>query len=235
MSETSPRILKANTARDLPGRVAFNFEDLRDQAAQQLLQARAEATAILDQARKEAAQLKQTAIAEGQAQGKQEGLKTAQTQIQQQATQLVEQRFAEHLKTTLPALTQVAQQLAAERDGWLLRWEHMAVELGVAIAEKLLRTNLAIRPELAIPMITEALQLAAGQTQLRLRLHPGDLDRLGTHAADVVRSLTTCAQPELVADESITPGGCVIDTQHGEIDARLETMLERIASELLAQ
>ena len=44
---------------------------------------------------------------------------------------------------------------------------------------------------------------------------------------------TACGEAELVYDETITPGGCQIETQHGAIDARMETQLERIASELL--
>ncbi len=234
MPEPISRILKANSARDLPTRVAFNFEDLREQAAAQLIKAREEAAAIVDQARRETDVLRQKMLEEARAQGRKEGLQTAQQTIDQQVKTLVEQRFSEQIKTTLPALTQAAGALRAERDRWLLRWERAAVELGVAIAEKLLKSNLAARPELAGGMIAEALQLAAGQPQLKVRLHPTDLERLGPHADEVVRQLTACGTPELIADATIAPGGCFIDTQHGEIDARLEIMLERISSELLA-
>ncbi len=233
MAESSSRILKANAARELPPRVAFNFEDLREQAAAHLEQARQDAAALVEQARQEAVKLKEQAAAEGREQGRCEGLADAQKLIEQQAQQLTQQRFAEHLKGILPALQQAANGLKQERDGWLLRWERAAVELSVAIAAKLVRGELSTRPELATGMISEALQLAAGQTHLKVRLHPGDLERLGPQAEDVVKRLTACASPELVADPKLTPGGCVIDTQHGQIDARLETILERITAELL--
>ncbi len=234
MPEPLSRILKANSARELPARVAFNFEDLREQAAAHLSRAREEAASIVDQARRDAESLRQKTIEEARVQGRKEGLQTAQQTIDQQVKTLVEQRFSEHLKTTLPALAQAAGALREERDHWLLRWEQAAVELGVSIAEKLLKSNLAAKPELAAGMIAEALQLAAGQPQLKVRLHPLDLERLGAHAGEVVQHLAACGRPELIADATISPGGCVIDTQHGEIDARLETMLDRIASELLA-
>lgn len=234
MPEPLSRILKANSARELPTRVAFNFEDLREQAAAQLSKAREEAASIVDQARRDAEALRQKTIEEARVQGRKEGLQTAQQTIDQQVKTLVEQRFSEHLTTTLPALAQAAGALREERDHWLLRWEQAAVELGVAIAEKLLKSNLAAKPELAAGMIAEALQLAAGQPQLKVRLHPLDLERLGAHSGAVVQHLKACGMPELIADATISPGGCVIDTQHGEIDARLETMLNRIASELLA-
>ena len=37
----------------------------------------------------------------------------------------------------------------------------------------------------------------------------------------------------LVADETVTPGGSIVVTDHGQIDARVETILGRISDELL--
>lgn len=233
MTTDVPRVLKAHSVREHDALAAFNFEDLRQQAAAQIQAARRQAAEILEQAQRDAESLRKQALAEGKDAGKKEGLRDAAAEIERQARKLADQRVAEHLKTTLPALSQAAQALRDERDRWLLRWERAAVELGVAIAEKLLRTNLETKPELATGMIADALQLAAGQTQLRVLLHPADLERLGERAGQVVEALTSCADPELIADPALSPGGCRIETRYGEIDARLETMLQRISEELL--
>jgi len=235
MAESSSRILKAHAARELPTRVAFNFEDLHTQAAQHLAAARAEAARLIEQAQSETETQRQKTLDACRQQGREEGLKDAQKQIEQQARQLTDQRFQEHLKSTLPAIAEVAAALRAERDHWRLRWEQSAVELGVAIAEKLLRSSLQIQPERATDMISAALELAAGQPRLLIRFHPADLERLGDHAQELVRTLTACGDPQLIADALLAPGECRIDTGHGEIDARLSVMLDRITAELLAQ
>ena len=49
----------------------------------------------------------------------------------------------------------------------------------------------------------------------------------------IVESLTSCADAKLVPDAQALRGGCRIETRHGEIDARVETMLHRIAEELV--
>ncbi|MBI1345893.1 hypothetical protein GC163_06350 [bacterium] len=234
MADSSTRILKAHAVRELPARTAFNFEDLQTQAAQHVNEARAEAAKILEQARQEAEAQRKKVLDEARAQGKQEGLKDSQKLIDQQVQQLTEQRFQEHLKSTLPAIAQVAEALKLERDHWRFRWEQAAVELGVAIAEKLLRTTLQAQPERATEMISAALELAAGQPQLLVRLHPADLERLGSHAEELVKTLTACGQPQIVGDAQLSPGECRLDTGHGEIDARLSVMLGRITDELLA-
>jgi flagellar assembly protein FliH len=77
------------------------------------------------------------------------------------------------------------------------------------------------------------LQLAVGAPRIRLRLHGDDAALLGTQSAEVVRSLAACGEAEVVADNSLTRGGCMIDTQHGQIDARVETVLDRMVAQLL--
>ncbi len=233
MSTNSPRLLKAHSTRQPGPAAAFNFEDLRSQALAQISAAQESAKATLEQADREAQEIRKKALAEGRDAGRKEGLSEATTLIEQQAKQLTDQRVAEHLKTTLPVLSKVAAALQQERDQWLVRWERAAIELGVAIASKLVRTNLTARPDLATGMISEALRLAAGQPQLRVFMNPSDLTRFGDKAEQVVQSLSACATPELIADASLSPGDCRLETRHGEIDARLDTMLHRIAEELL--
>ena len=125
-----------------------------------------------------------------------------------------------------------AEALVLERDRWLGEWEATAIQLSVAIAEKLIRRELGLKPEISSDILFKMLELAAGQRQIKLRIHPDDLKFLGNHPEEVIRSMASCGDATLVADEAISRGGCVIETDHGTIDARLETQLERITAEL---
>lgn len=230
----SQRLLKANAVRELGVRVAFNFDDLHQQGDAYLANIRQQAADLLRAAQAEAASMRETTYREAQDAGKKEGLREAAQLIEQQAARLAEQRLAERIATALPAVAAIATTMQRELDGWLLRWEETAVHTAVAIAEKLLRQELQHRPDLSKSMITEALRLAAGHPQLRIHLHPDDVQQLGEHAEGIVQSITACAQAVLIPDPQISRGGCRIETHHGEIDARLETMLARITEELLA-
>jgi len=226
-------VLKANDARGLGSHVAFNFEDLRHQAEAQLAAAKAEAASIVERARRDAEALRITAHADAREAGRQEGLKDAATQIEQRARKLADERLGQQLNTALPALTQAAALLRGERDRWLARWEQAAIELGIAVAEKIVKAELAARPERVREMVAAALELTVGQAQLRVYVNPHDRVFLGDRADQVVQSLTACASAQLIDDPALAPGDCRIETQHGEVDARLETMLQRIAEELL--
>ncbi|MFT4559473.1 MAG: flagellar assembly protein FliH, partial [Planctomycetaceae bacterium] len=82
-------------------------------------------------------------------------------------------------------------------------------------------------------VVQEAVQLAVGKTSLELRLNPGDLEALGDRVRVAVRETARGIDIELLGDDKVSPGGCVVVTEHGEIDAQLETMLTRISDELL--
>lgn len=226
---TTARILKAQSARDINARPAFNFVDLRQEADNVIAQARRSAEELLAEARRDAELIRSQALT----QARDAGLQDAGREIERQAAVLANRHLEEQLQTALPALKSAAEALQAERDRWLIRWEQTAVRVGVAIAEKLLKSQIAARPELATGMISDALRLAAGQPRLTVYLHPDDLAAWGAQSPRIIESLTACAESTLVADPQVSRGGCRIETVHGEIDARVETMLERLAHELM--
>ena len=226
---TIGRIVKAQSVRDISARPAFNFVDLRREADDVIAQARRTADELLAAARREVDSLhQQTRDA-----ARFEGLQDAQIEIERRSVELADRQLVDQLQTALPALKSAAEALQAERDRWLIRWEQTAVRVGVAIAEKLVKSQIATRPELASGMIADALRLAAGQPRLSVHLHPEDLAAWGDQGPRIVESLTACADSNLIPDPNVSRGGCRIETIHGEIDARVETMLERLVDELI--
>ena len=219
--------------RELRARVAFNYDDFRQRCDEHANKIRTETQQLIESARLQAGAIRQRAVDEGKEAGRVQGFSAARSEIEQKARELAEQIAAERLQTALPALQAAVDAVLKERELWIGKWESIAVRLSAAIASKLLRRELEIRPEGSAKMLREVLVLAAGSQKIRLRIHPRDAEHLGTNAHDAVRTLASCGEAELIYDETITPGGCQIETQHGTIDALLETQLERIASELL--
>ncbi|MGE5192884.1 MAG: FliH/SctL family protein [Deltaproteobacteria bacterium] len=229
----STRLIKAQVARKLGGSAAFNFDDLRRQCEEYIDGARRQGQQLLAQAGAEADEIRRRAHAEGVALGRRDALDSARPFVEARVAELVARETQQQLRTVLPAFQAAAEALHVERDRWVAAWEAAAVKLSAAIAGRILRHELSRRPELALPIIREALQLAAGQPQIRLHLNPHDLAQLEDCGAEAVGRLAAIGEATLVPDETIARGGCLVETRHGVIDARLETQLERITSELL--
>ena len=229
----SSRVLKAHEPRGQSTAVAFNLDDLRQRGDEYIAQIKQQAQKMIAEARAEAEALRQQASDEGRHEGYQTGLREAQRQIEQQVEAAAEARTAERLQHTLPLLEHAIAAVELERDRWIAHWETSAIKLSLTIAERILRQQLDHHPDFGTHMVAEALQLAAGSPRLHLRLHPLDVTHIQTCGQDIVQRLIPLGSLTFVPDERLSRGECLIETEHGVIDARLKTQLDRILHELL--
>lgn len=200
--------------------VAFNFDDMAGKADQYLVQVRAQAAEIIAQAKKEAAAIKKQAEAEGR--------KAGQASVEQ----TVQNQLGGQLATLLPGLRQAVEEIRHARQAWLAHWERSGIQVAAAIARRVIRRELERQPQIAVTLVREGLELAAGSAELRIHLHPADCAALQPQVAMVVKELAPLAAAEIVADAEIAAGGCRIETRFGAIDQQIETQLARIAEEL---
>ncbi len=133
------------------------------------------------------------------------------------------------LESALAALQTAFEQLDSQRDHWLDQSQHEAVRLGIAIAERLLRRTLDVRPEAVFDLIRSALDWSVNTDRLQVRLHPTDAELVATQPLNANQSI------EFVPDNSLKRGDCVVQSPNGQTDARLDVILQRIADELILE
>lgn len=226
------RVLKASEARAVQAHVAFNYEDLKKRCENHVEKIRQQTQQMLRDAHEEGEHIRREALENAKAEGWGKGMQDAEAEIERRATTRADARATEMLSTLYPAMQKAVEDLIREQDRWLAEWESAAIRLSIAIAEKLLKRQLELHPERAKLMISEALQLAAGSQEIHVRLSPQDVELLGAKADEVIRNMAACGKAIVVADPEISVGSCLVETQHGVIDARVDTMLDRIAEEL---
>ncbi|MBL6707434.1 MAG: hypothetical protein ISQ06_15090 [Planctomycetaceae bacterium] len=230
---TSPRIMKRHTASGMPSSVAFNFEDIQSRCDTYKAQISVECRELIQNATKQAEEIRRKAQADGHSEGYRNGLKQAETEIAQRSQQLADELVEQRLSTVLPAVSQLLDEIVTARSQCQAEWERELVDLSTGIAEKLIRRTFEATPEAMVGLVQEAVQLAVGKTSLELRLNPRDLEALGDRVRVAVRESARGIEVKLLGDDKVSPGGCIVMTEHGEIDAQIETLLTRISDELL--
>jgi flagellar assembly protein FliH len=198
----------------------FRFDEMDRHAATYLDTVRAAAAKIISEAKHQAADIRKSAERDGQ-----------QAAVEA-ARRILDEKVTRQLETLLPALRQAVDSLAHARAEWLGAWEQNVVHLAAAIAARVIRRELSQQPEIPLAFIREALELASGSPELTIRLHPDDHATLAPHIPLLTSQLARRAKAQIVADATITAGGCRIDTQFGSIDQQIETQLARIEQEL---
>ena len=111
-----------------------------------------------------------------------------------------------------------------------------AIRLAIAIARRVVKRVTAL-PEVAsavaVDNAAEALEIVGRQTDVALHVNPADFDAITAFAAGLVESGRESRHVRLVADPSVAPGGCLLTTAEGRVDASLEKQVDRIAEWLV--
>lgn len=172
-----------------------------------VLEAKAEATRILEAARREAA-----AIAR-------EARDDAERTAAEAAATARERELARLAAEILVART--AEEQRRERE------LHRTVELAAILAERVVGEALAIEPTRIRHLAAEVLRETRGARKLRIEANASDLEPL----RGLLDSLGL-PMAELEANAELGPGSLVVQTELGRVDARLKPQLARLADAL---
>ena len=167
---------------------------------------------VLAQAQAEAEQLRDAAIAEGFAAGRADALAA--------------------LEPALAALVQAVEDVR-EQQPPRTTLERRAVELGLALAKKVVGGTLEVKPEKVIETVTGALRGIVERERVIVLVNPDDLEIVREAMEGIRASLGGMEHCVVEAERRVGRGGCLVRTPVGDIDARVETKLER-AGEVVA-
>lgn len=133
---------------------------------------------------------------------------------------------AEHGRQLMGAMTALlgaVNQLRSREAATMHDLADQATALGLAIAEQVLQREVATAADPGREAIARALGLVPEDGDIRIRLHPADLDVL----ADL-GDLSPGRDVQIVADPAVRSGDAVIQVAATRIDAQIGTALQRI-------
>lgn len=125
--------------------------------------------------------------------------------------------------------------LAAREAELIKRTESEATQAALLVAGQLLGTTLATEPERVAALLRPHLARLRRAQRLVLLVHPDDAAWLERHPkvlSELREQHTLANSLELRGDPSITRGGCIVESNIGDLDARVETRLTLLAAAL---
>ncbi len=172
-----------------------------ERARQLIAEAEREAAGILQKAESAAAEAHQAAVETARTAGYDAGRAAADQEAAQQL---------EVLRIALREARQLRDQVANDAAPVIARAVMLATRriVGEYYAEDPQRTVAAVR---------EALQAAAGQDILRIRVNPGVFESVTATLGD--------SRDFVASDDAVAIGGCILDLREGTLDASLDARL----------
>lgn len=191
-----------------------------------------QAAAILAEAHQAAAALREEQAQLGFEEGFQKGKETGYEQGLREGRQVAEENVRQEWTSLLQQLADTVSAAAAVRDLALERAEEDILKLSLAVAEKIIRRTISDDITCTVGIVKEALQRVNGGTEVIVRVSPNLLEIMEANR-DLLSSVKGIEKIEFVADSNVEPGGCLIETDFGRIDGRLDTRIAAVTSALM--
>lgn len=173
----------------------------------------AEARQVLDRAKARSAEIERRAYEQGFAKGERDGKKIGLDQIVP---------YLENFK-------RLGEQLAGSRERLLEEVEPMAVKLALAIASKVVKKEVADDKQTAARLTRDAVRKIVDRQKLIIHVSQTDHDLISELLPDIL-CMEGVKECSVVPDPNVAPGGCILETEGGSVDARIATALEEISS-----
>jgi flagellar biosynthesis/type III secretory pathway protein FliH len=158
------------------------------------------------------AAIERDAFTKGYAQGERAGMDAAATRAD----------------AMLRRLSQTIEELGELRNEMIHRTERQAVQLVLAIAERIVQRELTLDRTLLLGMARVALDRLGEYGSATIRLNPDDYQAIGAKPS------FDGAAVEVLADSAVPRGGCHVQSDFGFMDVSPESQFRELARALLS-
>jgi flagellar assembly protein FliH len=155
---------------------------------------------------------KQQAREEGQAEGLEKG----------------RQAVSAELEAVTQRLRQAYMDIERYRKQLYLKVEKEAVDLALAVARKIIGQEISVDRQIVLNVVKGALDKVIDHERVKIRINPQEMEMIQTAMFEFLPHVENLENVHFEPDAGITSGGCIVETDFGNIDARIENQLEQI-------
>jgi flagellar assembly protein FliH len=129
--------------------------------------------------------------------------------------------------------TQAVLERAQDKRGEILaETEQEIVDLVLLLTRKVVKTITESQRNVILQNVVQALRKVKARGNVIIRVNIADLKLTTEHTKDFIQMMEGTGI-QVVEDSTVGPGGCVIETDFGEIDARISSQLAELESKIL--
>ena len=138
----------------------------------------------------------------------------------------------QELQSATQALLDAAKKLDGLRTTLYERQKDDLVHLALVIARQVIGQELQTNAEAIVGVVENALKSALETDSHHIRVNPEDLAVVQEHKPLFLANVHGLKEIFVEADSNVSRGGCLIESDRGEVDASVETLLANIESQL---
>jgi len=132
------------------------------------------------------------------------------------------------LSAAIESINELRARIIRESEDDLLR-------LAMMVAKQIIRQELSQDRKILARFVCEATTGINGQNDIVICFHPEDYLAVSANRQHYLAGIDDKMQVCIKSDDSVSVGGCVVETPTGQIDARVETQLAEIFKRLMQE
>jgi flagellar assembly protein FliH len=192
-------------------------KEAEDEAERMRAEAEQERDRIIAEAEERARVIEQEAWQRGEKEGREAGIEAGKAEVQR-----VIERFHVVLSKAIERRNEIIQES-----------ENQVIALVLAIAKKVIKVISENQKNVVINNIVQSLQKLQQKSDVLVRVNLADLEIATKHKEDILKMAERVQTITIAEDSTVDPGGAIIETDFGEIDARIASQLREIEDRIL--
>lgn len=153
--------------------------------------------------------------------------------IEDERLAIIEEAREEGYKEGFAKVNEIIQDLTIKKREALAQAEADMIRLSIRVAARIIGRELRQHPDTIADIVTQAIQTVRSQTKITIRVNPDDLEHLVRNREQLLNRVGQSKIIDFQSDSKVQPGGCIIDSEAGVVNAQLKTQLEVMEKVLL--
>ncbi|MCL1928472.1 MAG: flagellar assembly protein FliH [Treponema sp.] len=201
---------KTGEAQSIKRQAEDDAEKIVEEAREKAKQIEVDATAAFENERKEAEE-------RGRIAGREAGFAEGKDEVA---------RLVQRTQTVLERAQDKRADILAET-------EQQIIDLVLLISRKVIKIISENQRNVVISNVVQALRKVKGRGNILIKVNMLDIKLTTEHKKEFIDVVEGAKSIQIVEDTAVDPGGCVIETDFGEIDARISSQLAELEQKIL--
>lgn len=132
------------------------------------------------------------------------------------------------LSNVFRAIREGADSLVALREKVLRKSEGDLLKLACLVAKKIILQEIRQDQAILAKIVAATVNCCTGREKITIKLNPVDYQTVMDNQQMLAESVGDGNRVTLAPDSTVMPGGCLVETPTGTVDARIEAQLEEV-------
>ncbi|MFZ1081933.1 MAG: FliH/SctL family protein [Candidatus Kryptoniota bacterium] len=158
-----------------------------------------------------------------------EGFEAGKTE----AAKFLQSEYEKKVQDNLRDLNSVTREFSKEVERYNQEFDSAVMKLAIAVAKRIVAREINIDEGAVLARSREAIRKIAGVDKIKIHVNPSDEEYIREHRNELMSYADSVKEIAIEGDNKVERGGCIIESDLGNIDARISTQFELVEEALL--